>query len=101
MGSISIVLAEIVLQHIEDIVIPNIQDSMYFWYHYVDDILTCIKNDEIDNTLAYINLIESNIQFTVERENNSIISFLDLKIIRNVNGASSFSIYRKPTHTDK
>ena len=101
MGSpISVVIAEIVLLHIEDIAIPNIHDSIYFWYHYVDDVFTCIKNDDINNTLDCINSIDSNIQFTVEREENSTISFLDLKICRNVDGTLCFSIFRKPTHTD-
>ena len=102
MGSpVSVVIAEIVMQNIEKSIIPMIQDNMLFWYRYVDDVIACLKKDAIDNTLIMINNINNSIQFTVEREENSSINFLDLKISRNTAGKLSFSIYRKPTHTDK
>ena len=49
-----------------------------------------------------INSIDSNTQFTSEKEDNGSIHFLDLNIIRNnISGNLNIKIYRKNTHTDK
>ena len=102
MGSpASVVIAEIVMQKIEQLIMPMIEDHIVFWYRYVDDVLTCIENDKVIEILDKINSVNSNIQFTMEKEENSIINYLDLKLTRNNNGTLSFSIYRKPTHTEK
>ena len=102
MGSpVSVVLAEIVMQKIEQLVIPIICDHIMFWYRYVDDVLACIKIEEVENILSCVNSINNHIQFTAEKEENNSISFLDLKIMKKPNGSLNFGIYRKPTHTDK
>ena len=51
--------------------------------------------------LAHINSIDHNIQFTSEREVEHVIPFLDVEIMRNVDGSLSTKVYRKPTHTDQ
>jgi len=71
---------------------PLIENSTLFWYRYVDDVIACIKKEDSENVLNIINSINSSIQFTKETEEENI-SFLDLKICKNVNGTSSFSIY--------
>ena len=102
MGSpVSVVIAEIVMQSIEQSILPRIQDYSLFWYRFVDDVITCVREDHIQTCLSTINSINSHIQFTVEIEMNSCLNFLDLKISRNRFDRLSFSIFRKPTHTDK
>ena len=102
MGSpVSVVLAEIVMQAIEHSIIPDINNAILFWYRYVDDIITCIKSDEIDNVLDKINSTNNDIKFTKECEINNSINFLDLKITKLNDGKLNFSIFRKSTHTDK
>jgi hypothetical protein len=49
--------------------------------------------------LKQSNLIHLNLMFTMEQENNKLITFLDLSITRSDNGFST-SIFRKPTATD-
>ena len=101
MGSpVSVVVAEIVIQHMERKIFDSNYDFL-FWYHYVDDILTCIPKNEIKQILLFINSINRNIQFTLEQEENNIINFLDLKIIKSSSGHLHFTVHRKPTHTDK
>ena len=58
-------------------------------------LLRCLhKNSHIYNSLnPYIN-------FTIEREADSKLPFLDLLIHRNSSSRFSFSIYRKDTHTE-
>jgi nucleoside-specific outer membrane channel protein Tsx len=71
------------------------------YYRYVDDILiiynTRITN--IDNTLNIFNNIHPKIKFTIEKEINNKINFLDLSIEKNHNNLQ-LGIYRKPTATD-
>ena len=102
MGSpASVVIAEIVMQKIEEQIMPLIQNFSLFWYRYVDDVITCMDKDEIQNALSAINSINSNIQFTIEMEQNACLNFLDLKINGDAMGNLSFGVYRKPTHTDR
>ena len=102
MGSpVSVVIAEIVMQNIEEKIKPIIQGLSLFWYRYVDDVITCMKTDQIQNVLSAINQINNSVQFTIETEQNSCLNFLDLSITRNASGILSFGLYRKPTHTDK
>ena len=62
MGSpVSVVIAEIVMQNMEQSIIPMIQDKMIFWYRYVDDIIACLKNDAIDTSLSIIININNSI----------------------------------------
>ena len=48
-----------------------------------------------------MNLVELSIQFTLEREKDRHLPFLDLNVSRGVQGNLETSVYRKPTHTDK
>ena len=70
-----------------------------FYKRYVDDTFL-IFNDEshVEHFLNYLNSKHDCIKFTSEKEENGILPFLDLKIVRK-NSTLSTSIYRKPTFT--
>ena len=89
MGSpVSVVVANIVMEHIEDNIALNMSPvPTIFWKRYVDGVLTAIPADRVDEMLAHINSINHNIQFTSEREGH-IISFLDVKIMHNDDGSN-------------
>ena len=56
MGSpISVVLAEIVVQEIEQNILQSI--NYQFWFHFVDDIIACIPNDKVLDTLDTLNSV--------------------------------------------
>ena len=56
MGSpISVVLAEIVVQEIEQNILQSI--NCQFWFHFVDDIIACIPNDKVLDTLDTLNSV--------------------------------------------
>ena len=104
MGSpVSVVLAELTMQNIES----QMQNYMFngnqiiLWKRYVDDCLAIMKSSDIDLFLQHINSINNNIQFTVEKEQESQLPFLDVNIIRQSNGYMKFKVYRKPTSTDR
>ena len=102
MGSpVSVVIAEIVMQHIENLILSNDSFVFQFWFRYVDDIFACLEKNKIEENLNFINSINHNIQFTVEKEVNNEINFLDIFMKRAPNGQLNFKVFRKSTHTDK
>lgn len=75
--------------------------SFLFWYRYVDDVLACFVGTErqLNKFFIFINNLHPRIKFTLEIEEDNSINFLDLTI-QKLDNFLSFSIYRKPTHTD-
>ena len=64
---------------------------------FVDDTFLLFRSYEhIEKFRAYLNCQHPNIKFTSEIEENNCMSFLDIKITRELNSFST-SVYRKPT----
>ncbi|XP_049853633.1 uncharacterized protein LOC126334934 [Schistocerca gregaria] len=106
MGSpISATLANIFINYIEntifDTVIRKKGYKIVYWYRYVDDIICMVDEptEKIDKLHTDINNIHKNIQFTIEKETQKQIHFLDITIKRE-NNKHTFDIFRKPTATD-
>ena len=55
----------------------------------------------MENLLSHFNSVEPSIQFTVEREKDRRLSFIDLNVYRTDYGNLETGVYRKPTRTDK
>jgi hypothetical protein len=68
----------------------------------MDDVLAIVKQGSEEKILKNLNTnnIFPSIKFTMEKEKDGFIPFLDLKIIRNT-GEIKFDIYRKPTSTQQ
>ena len=47
-----------------------------------------------------INRLSPSIKFSIEKEYNNSIPFLDVEVIRGENNRPQFKIYRKPTHSN-
>jgi hypothetical protein len=71
------------------------------WIRYVDDVLArcSFSEDDLLVFLEFINSRVASIRFTMERESDGCLPFLDLLIKRSDNKLS-FSVFRKPTRTD-
>ena len=103
-GPLSALLAEIYLIAFEKNKILNdniIPPKIEFYCRYVDDILMALKctKRQAKLLLSNLNKVHDKIKFKLETEENKIINFLDIKIIRNENKLE-FGVYRKPTQTD-
>lgn len=84
MGSpISPVIANLVMEKLEQVSISKLSFELLFYKRYVDDIITFIKPDQLQNVLDTFNSFHERIQFTHEIEKDSCLSFLDVNIIRN------------------
>ncbi|XP_062715519.1 uncharacterized protein LOC134291590 [Aedes albopictus] len=71
------------------------------WWRYVDDVFAPVKERYVDQTLSMLNSQHETIKFTVEKEVDGKLPFLDLMISRNEDNTLKFGIYRKPTSTDR
>jgi hypothetical protein len=78
-----------------------IQQQIIAYFRYVDDILIIYDQNKtgIDHTLNEFNKLQQTIKFTIEKEQQESINFLDIRIHRKDKNLQ-YSIYRKPTQTD-
>ena len=109
MGScISPIIASIYMERIEHIVITTFHTPPSLWLRYVDRTFCILNKDHINDFHTHLNSICSHIQFTVEKEHNFSLPFLDVLVKLNSRNGSitthsflSITIYRKPTHTNR
>ena len=68
MGSpVSVVVAEIVMQHVEERALATCRQTIPLWLRYVDDTFTAVQKDEIDYFHEQLNEQNADIQFTVKK----------------------------------
>ncbi|CAH3176056.1 unnamed protein product, partial [Porites evermanni] len=99
-SSVSVVVAEIVMQNIEEQALATYTRTAPLWLRYVDDTFTAVHKDEIDDFHEHLNRQNADIQFTKEIEKDGKIPFLDCLFTRDNNKLKT-TICRKPTHTDR
>nr|VZI40380.1 unnamed protein product [Spirometra erinaceieuropaei] len=98
MGSpISGLIAEAVLQELEKRLFGEYKPK--FWARYVDDTFVIIDQDKSSYYEELLNSVIPDLQFTMEEEMKSKLSFLDVLICRQPDGKLATSVYRKPTNT--
>jgi hypothetical protein len=95
------ILAEIYIQYPEHNGIIQILKNHHIidYYRYVDDILIIYDETRtnIQNTLDEFNLIDPNIQYTAETQNDGKLNYLDITIINN-NNTFIHLCYLQETH---
>ena len=102
MGSpVSAVIANMVMEDVEQRALATSPVKPFFWKRYVDDVISAVSGNEAERLLSHLNSVEPSIQFTLERKKDRNLPFLDLNASRGVQGKLETSVYRKPTHTDK
>ena len=101
MGSpLSVVVAEIVMQNIDEQALVTYRETLPLWLRYVDDTITALHKNKIDEFHEHLNKQNTSIQFTREIEENGKIPFLDCWVIRKNNTLRAI-VCRKPTHSDR
>ena len=102
MGSpFSAILANLVMEYVEEKAILSVPNPPKWWFRYVDDSHVCVKREHVDEFHSHLNSINANIKFTIEIESEGSIAFLDTKTTRQDDGSTMVSFYRKANHTDR
>lgn len=81
-GSVSAVLANIVMEDLEINVHNTIPYFIYLYKRYHDDIFACVHHSDIDYVHTFFNDQCPAIQFTLEVENDGCLNFLDMSLLR-------------------
>ena len=98
MGSpFSPILADLVMDDLEKEKLANLDFEVPVYLRYVDDILIVAPSTQVDRILQIFNANTLNIKFTLEKESERAINFMDITITRKQNQKLSFNWYRKPT----
>ena len=85
------------MQNIEEQALSTYSETLPFWLHYVDNTITAVHKNKIDEFREHLNEQNTNIQFTKEIKENSKIDCL----VTRENNTPRTTVYRKPTHTDR
>ena len=103
MGSpLSLVITNIYMEGFEEEVLDTAADQPSLWVHYVDDTFVIWPHglDKLENFHSHLNSLRKSIRFTVEKEQNNHLPFLDVLVTKEGNHMTT-SIYKKATHTDQ
>ncbi|KFD67390.1 hypothetical protein M514_20426 [Trichuris suis] len=102
-SSLSPVLAEVFMEHLEEIAFSTANESIVpvLFKRYVDDVFAITKSGEDEAFLNHLNsLFPACISFTIEKEEDGRLPFLDALIIKEGDRLKT-TVYRKPTHSDR
>ena len=72
--------------------------SVLFYKRYVDDIFCIFKTEQVDKFLDFLNNKHKNIKFTIEKEQDQKLPFLDVLITKTSNNRITTN-YKKSTDT--
>ena len=85
MGSpVSAVIANMVMEDVEQRALATSPVKPFFWKRYVDDVISAVSGNEAERLLSHLNSVEPSIQFTLEREKDRHLPLLDLNVSRGV-----------------
>jgi len=102
MGSpVSAVVANLVMEDVEERAMASFADRPRVWKRYVDDTFVILKRTSLDKFFDHINELEPSIKFTKECEEHGSLAFLDVLVSRSASGILSTSVYRKPTQSGR
>lgn len=101
MGSpLSPVAAGLYMEWLEKHQYENIMGVGTVWMRYVDDVLVVVPQTmDLNEKLTELNLVDPKIQFTLEKEKQGSIPFLDTEIVRKGHEVK-FKVHRKPTNRE-
>ncbi len=97
----SVVVANLVIEDVEERALESFPSPPWFWKRYVDDTITALPKTLISPFLDHLNGIEPSIKFTVEEKRDGQLTFLDVLLRREDDSTISTSVYCKATHSNQ
>ena len=104
MGSpLSPVLADLFMEEFEQTALLSADLKPSVWLRHVDDtfVVWPRSKHDLEHFLQHLIGLHSNIQFTMEQEQDGHIAFLDVEMSRQQDSTLARTVYRKHTHTDR
>lgn len=99
---LSAVIANMVLEEVEKTSLKKCDFPVLLYKRYVDDIITAVPENQCETMLNLFNNYHGNLKFTIEKETNNNINFLDMSIKRYPNNDKlKIQWYTKPTWSGK
>ena len=96
---LSPVLAKLYIEYFEEMALRSISLKPSMWLRYVDDtFILWPYQEDIQILLDHVNSIRTSIQFTMEKEPDKKLPFLDVLVTCTEQGFRSY-VYRKPNFT--
>ena len=93
-SSVSPVVANIFMEHIEERAIRSSPHPIILSRRYVDN--TCfLRKSSVEEVQKHLNSVSPAIQFTVERETDNQLPFLDVLVMRDEGEKLKTAVYRK------
>lgn len=100
MGSpVSVVMANLVMEHVETRVLESIPFHVKMYCRYVDDTFVILKRANLEAFHQARNSVHPAIQFTCETEKDNLLPFLDVLVRRSENGRVETAVYQKQCDT--
>ncbi|XP_055692782.1 uncharacterized protein LOC129795483 [Lutzomyia longipalpis] len=99
-GPLSPIAADIVMDHVLKSAADRLDFPLVCLTKYVDDIFCLIPEDKIDETLGVLNSINDSIKFTVEKERDGGLAYLDTFVLRRETSLDTLW-YKKPSATPR
>jgi len=101
MGSpLSPIMADLVLQDLEEFCLQKLNISLPIYFRYVDDIILAAPREKVDLIFQIFNSYHPRLKFTIEMEENRSINFLDTTISV-INDTLIFNWYHKQTFSGR
>ena len=100
---LSLIVANIFMEHFEDKAINSPSKKPQQWWRYVDDthFIWSHGKDKLGDFLIHINKQLEDIKFTMEIEEDNSLPFLYILLSRKEDGFLAHQVYRKKMHVDK
>lgn len=99
-ATISPIIAQYVMDDLLDDCIARLPFHLPYLKKYVDDTNTAVPEGKEDDVLAIFNSYNEHLQFTIEKENDNAVPFLDVLVIRE-NNILVTDWYRKKTSSGR
>ena len=98
MGSpVSLVIANIDMEHFESLAIPTSPAVMKWWFRYVADVHSATRKSQVNKLQKHLNSIDPHIKFTIELPGKDGLLFLDT-LTKPIPNSIESTVYRNSTH---
>jgi hypothetical protein len=99
MGSpVSPIVANLYMEMFEQKALSTYSHPPFIWKRYVDDTFVVIHEYEVEGFTHHLNNIDPHIKFTMERDTEGKLPFLDTLVCLQDDGSLKTTDYRKKTH---